>query len=89
MNAFARRQKVDYAGDFDVWIVNKEDLILSKLNWAKNTKSEKQMLDVASIIRNGFDKDYVENWAEELGLENLLQKCFELLEKNYDDGHDS
>lgn len=89
INAFSRRQKVDYSGDFDVWIISKEDLILSKLNWAKNTKSERQMLDVASIIRHDFDKEYVEKWAKQLGVEDLLLDCFELLKKNYDDGHDS
>ena len=89
INAFSRRKKVDYSGDFDVWIISKEDLILSKLKWAKNTKSERQMLDVASIIRNGFDKDYVEEWAKKLGVESLLEECFKLLEKNYDDRHDS
>lgn len=73
ISAFARRKKVDYSGDFDVWIISKEDLILSKLNWARNTKSERQLLDVASIIRNGFDNDYVETWAKRLGVEKLLQ----------------
>ena len=68
INAFSRRQKVKYVDEFDVWIISREDLrSSSKLNWAKNTKSERQMLDVASIIRNGFDKEYVENgrinWA--------------------------
>src|SRR5215213_9021360 len=42
-NAFSRRKKIDYSGDFDVWIISREDLILSKLNWAKNTRSERQM----------------------------------------------
>lgn len=88
-NAFSHRQKVDYAGEFDVWIISREDLILSKLNWAKNTKSERQLLDVASIIRNGFDSDYVEQWAKKLGTEELLKDSFLLLEKNYDAGHDS
>lgn len=89
LHAFSRRRNVDYAGEFDVWIISKEDLILSKLNWAKKTKSERQMLDVASIIRNGFDKDYVETWAKKLGVDGLLRECFELLERNYDDGYDS
>lgn len=88
-NAFARRKRIDYSGDFDVWIISKEDLILSKLNWAKNTKSERQLLDVASIIRNGYDEKYVRIWAKKLGIENLLTTCFELLEKNYDGGHNS
>ncbi len=62
--AFSRRQRINYAGYFDVWIIGKKDLILSKLNWAKNTRSEMQMRDVASILRNGYDKNYVETWAE-------------------------
>ena len=85
---FSHRAKIKFSG-FDVWIINKEDLILSKLNWAKNTKSEMQMRDVASIIRNGYDEKYVQEWAEKLGTEDLLQGCRELLEKNYVDGHDS
>ncbi len=88
-NAFSRRLKVNYAGEFEIWIISKEDLILSKLNWAKNTKSERQLLDVASIIRNGFDKEYVEYWAKNLGIEELLHDSFALLEKNYDDRHDT
>lgn len=88
-NAFSRRKKVNYDDEFDAWIITKEDLILSKLNWAKLTRSERQLLDVASIIRNGFDKDYVGNWAKKLGVENLLNECFGLLEKNYVDGYDS
>jgi hypothetical protein len=47
------------------------------------------MLDVANIFRNGFDKIYVENCAKKLGVYELLKECFDLLERNYDDGHDS
>jgi hypothetical protein len=89
MNAFARRRKVNYADDFDVWIIGKEDLILSKLNWAKKTKSERQLLDVVSIIRNGYDENYVEKWAKKLGVEELFRECFEILERHYDDRHDA
>lgn len=89
IQAFSRRQRVNYAGYFEIWIISREDLILSKLNWAKISRSEMQMRDVASIIRNGYDRDYVENWAKKLGVEDLLKECFELLEKNYVDGHDT
>ena len=88
-NAFARRLRVNYAGDFEVWIISREDLILSKLNWAKRTKSERQLLDVASILRNGYDEDYVNLWAKKLGVEELLEECFKLLNANYDDRHNS
>ena len=86
--AFSHRRRVNFSG-FEVWIISKEDLILSKLNWAKKSRSEMQMRDVAGIIRNGYDVNYVEGWAKKLGIEDLLKECRELLEKNYVDGHDS
>jgi hypothetical protein len=87
--AFSKRQRINYAGYFDVWIIGKEDLILSKLNWAKNTHSEMQMRDVASILRNGYDKNYVETWAEKLGVKDLLSECLKMIEGNYVEGYDS
>ena len=86
--AFSHRRKIDFSG-FDIWIIGKEDLILSKLNWAKTTRSEMQMRDVASILRNGYDENYVEEWALKSGVEDLLRECLELLGKNYVDGYDS
>lgn len=86
--AFSNRRKVRFT-DFDVWTISRDDLILSKLNWARKSRSEMQMRDVASIIRNGYDKEYVEFWAEKLGVNDLLDECRKLLEINYADGHDS
>lgn len=71
------------------WIIGREDLILSKLNWAKNTKSEMQMRDVAGILRNGYDKNYVEHWAKKLGVEDLLNECLKKPDENYVEGYDS
>jgi hypothetical protein len=89
LKAFERRKKVKYTDDFEVWIVSKEDLILSKLNWAKDSRSEMQMRDVASMLRNGYDESYVNYWITQLSLEEILQECFVLLEKNYVDGHNA
>jgi hypothetical protein len=86
--AFSHREKVRFY-DFDVWIISRDDLILSKLNWAKNTGSEMQMRDVANILRNGYDEKYVEVWAERLEVSALLNKCLEMLEDNYVEGYDS
>lgn len=88
-NAFSKRQRVNYTEDFEVWIIGKEDLIISKLNWAKLSRSEMQMRDVASLLRNGYDKTYVNFWAEKLGIQDILQDCLDLLNKNYVDGYDS
>ncbi len=86
--AFSRRENIRFT-DFDVWTISRDDLILSKLNWAKNSRSEMQMRDAANIIRNGYDAEYVNFWAERLGVKDLLEECIELLGKNYVDGHDS
>lgn len=88
-NAFSRRQRVKYTEDFEVWIISKEDLIISKLNWAKKSRSEMQMRDVASILRNGYDENYVNQWAKKLEIKGILQECLELIDKNYVDGHDA
>ena len=85
-NAFSRRQKASFSG-IDLWIISKEDLILSKLRWAKESKSEMQMRDVASILRNGYDEDYVQAWTAKLGVADLFKECLELVEKNDVNGH--
>jgi hypothetical protein len=87
--AFSRRKQVKYTDYFDVWIISKDDLILSKLNWAKISRSEMQMRDVANLLRNGYNIDYVNKWADKLGVSDMLAECFVLLEKNYVDGYDS
>ena len=86
--AFSHRKKINYSG-FDLWIIGKEDLILSKLIWAKESRSEMQMRDVASMIRNGFDEDYVRSWAKKLDIESILEECIILLGENYVEGHDT
>ncbi|HQU86470.1 MAG TPA: hypothetical protein PKY59_25290 [Pyrinomonadaceae bacterium] len=86
--AFSNRKKIRFT-DFDIWTISRDDLILSKLNWAKKSRSEMQMRDVANIIRNGYNKEYIEFWAEKLGVKDLLEECYKLLEINYVDGHDS
>ncbi len=58
--SFTRRRKINFAG-YDVRIISREDLILSKLNWAKDSKSEMQLRDVAAISRNGYDENYVKD----------------------------
>ncbi len=66
--AFSNRKKVPFS-DFDVWIISREDLILSKLSWAKDKHSEMQIRDAANILRNGFDEKYIKHWARELEIE--------------------
>jgi len=71
---FNRRQRIRIL-DFDTWIVSKEDLILSKLAWALPSHSEMQLRDVVNLLATGSDMAYLEKWAGELEVENLLREC--------------
>jgi hypothetical protein len=67
---------------FDAWIVAKEDLILSKLVWARPSASELQLRDVRALLASGADEAYLRQWAAPLGVADLLDHC-------RDAGHDA
>lgn len=71
---FERRQRVRVSG-FDAWFVSKEDLILSKLIWAKPSMSELQFRDVGLLLASGADEAYLGAWAPKLGVDGLLERC--------------
>jgi hypothetical protein len=71
---FERRQRISIL-DFTTFIVSKEDLIISKLFWAKDSKSELQFRDVKNLLGTGYDRAYVERWTRVLELDTLLKQC--------------
>ncbi len=71
---FGRRQRVRLPG-FDAWIVSREDLILSKLAWAKDSASELQVRDVRALLAGSADEAYLRRWAKELSVTELLESC--------------
>lgn len=70
---FARRQRITL-GNFQTWIVTREDLILSKLYWARNSKSELQIRDVKNLLSSDCDMSYLYSRAEDLGVKSLLEE---------------
>jgi hypothetical protein len=73
LNEFNRRQRVKL-GNGETWVVSKEDLILSKLFWAKDSYSEMQLGDVKNLVSTGCDRAYIERWTAELGLVGLWKE---------------
>ena len=73
---FGRRQVISIL-DFTTFIVSREDLIISKLFWAKDSHSELQLGDVRNLLATGYDAAYLRRWTRELGLDTLLQECLE------------
>ena len=74
---FLRRKKIDIDGS-QVSIVSPEDLILSKLVWAKTAQSELQLRDVQRMMAiKNIDKEYLSLWSKRLEVEELLKKVQE------------
>ncbi len=70
---FLRRQRVEIDGT-EVSLVTAEDLLLSKLHWAKDSRSEVQLRDVRNLIASvpRLDWSYLDRWAPDLTVEALL-----------------
>jgi hypothetical protein len=70
---FERRRNVSVAGK-EFSIVTAEDLLLSKLHWAKASRSELQLGDVKNLIlsASNLDWSYIRHWAKTLGVVDLL-----------------
>src|SRR6267154_1198823 len=73
---FERRRQVEIEGT-EIWIVSKEDLIISKLLWAKDSHSDFQLRDVRNLLKSGYDADYLKRWTQELSLAELLRECLD------------
>lgn len=71
---FDRRQRITIE-NFRTWIVNKDDLIISKLHWARKSRSERHLRDVKNLVATGCDRSYVERWARALGVFRLWEEC--------------
>jgi hypothetical protein len=71
---FERRQEISIL-DFTTFIVSKEDLIISKLVWAKDSRSSIQLGDVKNLLATGYDTAYLQHWTQRLGVDSLLEEC--------------
>src|ERR1051325_10316000 len=68
--AFQRRLAVTFDG-VPTSVISAEDLIVSKLDWARMGESERQIRDAAVVLekcRDKLDNSYIEKWLDQLGL---------------------
>jgi len=71
-----RRRRRVMLDDIPIFIVTPEDLIISKLDWARDTRSPVQMADVRNLLAAvpGLDTNYMARWIAHLGLDDLYRE---------------
>jgi hypothetical protein len=68
--AFSRRKAAQIEG-VDVFALTPEDVIISKLEWARMGESSRQLEDVAGVLKVQKDKldfSYIQKWVQDLSL---------------------
>lgn len=72
---FQRKKRVPL-DDTEIWIVSPEDLIISKLYWAKDSLSEMQLKDVKNLLLSmrELDSQYILDWIDKLNLAAVYNK---------------
>ena len=72
-----RRVKLQVLG-IDTWVSTPEDVVLSKLLWRVQTRSEVQWRDCVEVAATQkLDVNYLRIWATELGLSADLEELLE------------
>jgi hypothetical protein len=72
------RRSLQRIVDVDVPTATAEDTIIAKLEWAKAGGSDRQIADVAGIVRlraDALDREYLERWIDELGLRQEWERA--------------
>jgi len=73
---FRRRLSTRVLG-VDTFVASAEDVVLSKLEWAATTGSDRQLADVEGVVRSKgdtLDRAYIERWANDLGVLDLWRR---------------
>ena len=65
---FSRKRRL-MIENIPVWIVSTEDLVISKMEWIQQIQSDKQMQDIANLMKlPDIDREYISSWCHKLSL---------------------
>jgi hypothetical protein len=67
---FDRRQLVTVQS-LPLFVASAEDVVIAKLEWSKLAQSQRQLEDVATVLRlrwEALNRSYLEKWIAELDL---------------------
>jgi hypothetical protein len=70
-NAFQQRKRIKEL-DTELWVISLDDLIIAKIIWIQQLKSEKQMFDIENLLLNPERNiDYIKFWCDKLNLQTF------------------
>jgi hypothetical protein len=79
-----RRISERIADDVDeqIWVLSAEDVVLAKLDWFRlgGEVSERQWRDILGVLKTqqtSLDIEYLKQWAEKLGVTDLMERALE------------
>jgi predicted nucleotidyltransferase len=70
---FERRKQVEIDGS-KVFIVTIEDLIISKLLWSRDSRSDFQINDIKNLLKEKIDVYYLDKWVDRLGITGFYRE---------------
>jgi hypothetical protein len=76
LERFNRRRQVTILGQ-PAFLAAPEDIVLHKFRWYKISPSDRQLTDAAGILSVSgdiIDDEYLDHWAGEIGVTDLLQQ---------------
>jgi len=74
---FRRRRSMNVEG-IPVFVASAEDVVLAKLEWSKLAGSQRQIEDVAAMLRlqwSRLDQNYLERWIAELNVQREWEQA--------------
>lgn len=74
LSRFARVRKLKSDPDCEANFASPEDVIIKKMEYYREGRSEKHLRDIWGILRvsgEGIDYDYLARWARDLGLDDI------------------
>lgn len=72
-NEAFKRKHVTNINNHSINVISKEDLIISKIEWAKDSRSALQKADIINLLETDYDKEYITSWLKKKGLLNFAQ----------------
>ncbi len=82
---FIRAKRLRAGDDLEVSFASPEDAIIKKMEYYREGGSEKHLRDIVGVLetsRDAIDMGYIDQWAGQMGLEELWSSIQKRMKRN-------